>query len=83
MKQITYSKQALKALKRMPANTSLTIRSKMNAYAAEPEQVSSNVKKLQGVEGYRLRVGDWRVIFTEDAQVIAVIKVAPRGGAYG
>jgi len=31
---------------------------------------------------YRLRVGDWRLLFTETGEVITVIKVAPRGGAY-
>lgn len=34
------------------------------------------------VEHRRLRVGDWRVIFTEDGTVIAIIKIAPRGGVY-
>jgi len=38
---------------------------------------------MQGQPGYyRLRVGDWRVIFFEDMQVIAVERIAPRGGAY-
>jgi mRNA interferase RelE/StbE len=30
----------------------------------------------------RLRVGDWRVVFTEDGHVLAVIRIAPRGGVY-
>jgi mRNA interferase RelE/StbE len=29
-----------------------------------------------------LRVGDWRVIYTEELLVLLVLKVAPRGGAY-
>ncbi|PKO41995.1 MAG: addiction module toxin RelE [Betaproteobacteria bacterium HGW-Betaproteobacteria-3] len=45
---------------------------------------ASNVKKLTGREGYRLRVGDWRVIYEVhgDRLVILVLAVAPRGGAY-
>lgn len=83
MKEIVYSKAALKTLTRMPANTSKPIRAKLAQYAEDPAGLAQNVIKLQGVEGaLRLRVGDWRILFTEDGEVIAVIKVAPRGGAY-
>ena len=45
-----------------------------------------DVRRLQGVEKlWRLRVGDWRVIFGRDDQrrVIDVRAVRARGGAYG
>ena len=84
MKRIAYSKDALKTLSRMPANVSRLIRSKIEQYAAAPAEVANNVKALKGIEGtYRLRVGDWRVLFTDEGDVLAIIKVAPRGGAYG
>lgn len=45
-----------------------------------------DVKKLKG-EGdrWRLRVGDWRVLFTftEDGDTLLVMRVLPRGKAYG
>ncbi len=83
MKRIAYSKDALKTLRRMPANTSALIRSKIEQYAAEPAALANNVKALQGMAGvYRLRVGDWRVLFSDGGEVIAIIKIAPRGGAY-
>jgi mRNA interferase RelE/StbE len=83
MKQIAYSRDALKALTRMPANTAKLIRAKIEQYAAEPTALGNNVKTLQGMDGYRrLRVGDWRVIFSETGEIIAIIKIAPRGGAY-
>jgi mRNA interferase RelE/StbE len=83
MKRIAYSKDALKTLSRMPANVSRLIRSKIEQYAAAPAEVANNVKALKGIEGtYRLRVGDWRVLFTDEGDVLAIIKVAPRGGAY-
>lgn len=82
MKRITYSKEALKTLSRIPANISKLIRSKIEQYAADPATQTNNVKGLKGHEGvYRLRVGDWRVLFTE-GEIIAIIKVAARGGAY-
>lgn len=83
MKQITFTSEAVKTLTRMPANTARLIRSKITQYAADPASLANNVKALKGREGYlRLRVGDWRVIFTEDGEVIAIIRIAPRGGAY-
>lgn len=83
MKQISYSREATKTLIKMPANTAKLIRSKIEQYAAEPTSLTNNVKTLKGGEGMlRLRVGDWRVIFTEDGHILEVIKIAPRGGAY-
>jgi mRNA interferase RelE/StbE len=44
-----------------------------------------DVKKLQGVEGeYRLRIGEYRVLFGIDAvgDVMVVHHVQPRGSAY-
>jgi mRNA interferase RelE/StbE len=40
------------------------------------------VKKLQGRDGYRLRVGDWRVIFDRDGVVLAILEIGPRGSIY-
>lgn len=82
MLRITYTKAALKALRGMPANTARLIRNKVEIYAADPASLGNNVVKLQGRPGYRLRVGDWRVIFDEDGAVLAVLEVRPRGGAY-
>ena len=68
----------------MPANTARLIRSKLDQYAADPESLANNVKAMQGAAGYyRLRVGDWRVIFTQTMEVVAVERIAPRGSAYG
>jgi mRNA interferase RelE/StbE len=68
----------------MPRKTAKLIREKLENIAADPYADHPNAKKLQGREGYRLRVGDWRVIYKiENEQlVIIVLKVAPRGEAY-
>ncbi|EIM29799.1 type II toxin-antitoxin system RelE family toxin [Microvirga lotononidis] len=83
MKQIAYSKSALKTLRRIPANVAATIKGKIEQYAADPASLSANVTKLQGRESYRLRVGDRRVIFDEDGNVLAILEIGPRGGIYG
>lgn len=82
MLRITYTKAALKTLRRMPANTSSLIRSKIEAYAADPQSQANNVKALKGRAGLRLRVGDWRVIMDDDGTVLAVLAIGPRGGVY-
>jgi len=43
--------------------------------AQNPKAPNNSVKKLTGVEGYRLRVGDWRVIYTLKHQTLTVIAV--------
>lgn len=80
VREITYSRAALKSLMRMPANVSRTIRAKIERYACDPASLANNGSALTGEPGsFRLRVGDWRVVFSEDGTVIAVIRIAPRG----
>ena len=83
MKQIAYSKAALKTLRRIPANEAAKIRGKIEQYAANPASQANNVSKLQGRDGYRLRIGDWRVIFDDLGNVLAILDIGPRGGIYG
>ena len=68
----------------MPRNTAKLIREKLEVIAADPYADHPNAKKLQGREGYRLRVGDWRVIYAIQSEklIIMVLKVASRGEAY-
>jgi mRNA interferase RelE/StbE len=82
MKQITYKPKAIKALRRMPANTAKRIVSKISSYAADPASQANNVKALQGMSAIRLRIGDWRVIIDDDGTVLDVLDIGPRGGIY-
>ena len=45
---------------------------------------SLDMSKLTGEETWRVRVGDWRVVFERDeaARQIIVVRVLPRGRAY-
>ena len=71
--EIRYNRAAIKALMKMPSNTARLIRSKIEQYASDPESMANNVKKLQGRDGYRLRVGDWRVIFDRNGVVLDIL----------
>jgi mRNA interferase RelE/StbE len=82
--RIEYSQSALRALRRMPRNVEATIKSKIFALAADPYAPNNNATKLQGRSGYRLRVGDWRVVYELEVKRISVLvmEITPRGGAY-
>lgn len=84
MFSIEYSKAARRALKAMPRNVAKLIMEKIGKLAVDPLAPNNNIKKLTNHPGYRLRVGDWRVVYTvhEQALLIVVVRIAPRGGVY-
>ncbi len=84
MYKITYTSETAKALLKMPRNTANLIREKMEQVAVDPFAAIPNAKKLQGRPGYRLRIGDWRVIYeiNKDEVIIIVMKIAPRSEVY-
>jgi len=84
MYSISFTKQADRALRRMPKKRSALIRSKLKSITADPYAQYNNVTKLQNRPGFRLRVGDLRVIYDIQNQnlVVLVLRVAPRGEAY-
>lgn len=75
---VEYSRQAVKAIQRQDKPTKHRIRAGIEGL---PE---GDIKALQGADGhYRLRVGDWRIIFTYiDEETIYIEKIAPRGEVY-
>ena len=61
------------------------IREAIDKVAADPTVPNNNLRPLKGVpNGFRIRVGDWRVSYTLDRAtgILDVYEVAPRGGAY-
>lgn len=84
MYRIVFTKQADKTLRKMPRNRAVQIRRKLDELAQDPYGTNNNVTKLQERPGYRLRVGDWRIIYEveDDVLRIIVMKVASRGEVY-
>jgi mRNA interferase RelE/StbE len=80
--RIEYKKSAIRSLQKMPRNFADTIGKKIAALAADPYAPNNNAVKLQGREGYRLRVGDWRVLYELEDDRLVILDVKPRGGAY-
>ena len=76
---IKYEKRCLKYLQKLDKNTQKRIIYAINFLPF------GDVKPLQGCsEDYRLRVGDYRIIFCKDDinLVITIIEIAPRGEIY-
>jgi mRNA interferase RelE/StbE len=81
VKEIVYTRSAVRSLRRIPANVSARIKAKIEQYAMDPASLGNNVTELKGRGGLRLRVGDWRVIMEDDV-VLAVLRIGPRGDIY-
>ena len=79
---VVCSRSALRALRKMPRNVAGTVNGEIQALADDPHAPNNNATRLQGRQGYRLRVGDWRVLYELDEGRILVLDIKPRGGAY-
>lgn len=84
MYKLLYSDQALEALENMPSKYSVLIRSKLRLLAEAPLRPNNNVKKLVGQGAYRLRIGNWRAIYSIEhgVMVIHVITIGLRKDVY-
>ena len=84
MHSVTITKEARRCLRVMPNNLERRIISKIDSLAADPFAPNNNVTSLKGVDGFRLRVGDWRVLYTLDGEAgtMTIVAILPRGDAY-
>jgi mRNA interferase RelE/StbE len=82
--EVVTTKSFAKALSRIPVNWQVRIVGKIREIAADPYARHNNVTRLQGRDGYRLRIGDWRVIYElqDDRLELWALEVGPRGGIY-
>jgi mRNA interferase RelE/StbE len=81
MKSVIFTRTAATALRRH-ANRAKLLRTKIAQYAEDAASQANNVKSLVGVDAKRLRVGDFRVIFTETSDTMTILEIGPRGGIY-
>lgn len=81
---ILFTKQAAKTLLKIPAGVQADIRQKIEQVAENPFLPHTNVTRLQNREGYRLRIGDWRVIYEiqQEKILIIVLKIGLRKEVY-
>lgn len=81
---VTIKRQVQKKLQSLARNERTRLAEKINQLGQNPDDSSLDTKRLTGTLLYRLRVGDWRIIYDrQDAvKVIAIEKIKPRGDAY-
>lgn len=84
MFEVLYKKRALKGLARMPAALRERAREALSLLAANPDRQGLDVKRLQGRNGFHLRIGDWRLIYEVDRGrlIILVVEIGSRGDVY-
>ncbi len=71
---VLMKRSAEKELAALPAQTKERIDQRLLKLESDPRP--RGVKKLQGQESYRLRVGDYRVLYTVDDQARQVMVYA-------
>ena len=79
---ITISKQARKQLRDIPRKDRLRISGAIELLGDNP--IPPKALKLTNRDGYRLRVGDYRIIyiFNSNRLIILIINIAHRSAAY-
>jgi mRNA interferase RelE/StbE len=84
MLAIRFSKDASKTFARMPRGIAVRMLGELKKIAADPATYRGDWKPLRGIDAWRLRVGDWRVLceIRDGELVLLVVKIAPRGDAY-
>jgi mRNA interferase RelE/StbE len=84
MYRVIYTQRARKALVKVPKSVRLRIRERLERIAADPYARYSSVTRLRNRPSYRLRVGDWRVIYEveDDQLVVLVLRIGSRGEIY-
>lgn len=82
--QVVIKKQAKKKLLGLPTNLRHRIAEKIHWLGLDPDDAKLDIKKLVGSHQYRLRVGDWRIIYERDdhIKIISIEAIKPRGDAY-
>jgi len=79
MKTVAYTHTARRSFRKLPQDIRRQIEGKLSRYA---KTGMGDVKHLAGQVGMRIRVGDYRAIFTESGAAIVVHAVGHRRDIY-
>ena len=82
MYRLELSHIAHKQIESLPLRLAQRINEAIARLANEPRPVGA--KKLMGIEGYRIRIGDYRILYTvnDESRLIIVYLVKHRREAY-
>jgi mRNA interferase RelE/StbE len=77
---IEFRPKAVRDIKRLSSDVARRIEQKLNLLR---DDLSGDVKRLVNfTPGYRLRVGDWRVLFQPEGSRLVVHRIVHRSEAY-
>ncbi len=86
MYSIEFLKEAVDELSRIDLIWQKRILSKLKILSSNPKNLANNIKKLKGKyqEYYRLRIGNYRVIYSKESDrlIIIIIRIGHRKGIY-
>jgi mRNA interferase RelE/StbE len=83
MAEVTLKRSAARTISRLDKPTVQRMQEALHKLAENPDRRDLDVKPLTGEpNAYRLRVGDWRVLFERQGDHIIVQAVRSRGDAY-
>lgn len=80
--RVEVTRSAVKALRRVNPADAARLRGAVAMLAEDPRPPAT--RPLRGRDGWRLRVGDYRVLYTirDDVLLIVVVTVAHRSASY-
>ena len=83
---VEFIKEAVEELSRIDPIWQKRILNKIKILSADPKNLANNIKKIKGMyrDYYRLRVGDYRVIYSRenDRLIIIIIRIGHRKEIY-
>ena len=80
--KVNFTRAAIRVLEKVPAPYYSAIKDAIENLAKEPRPIGS--KKLKGVEGYRIRVNTYRVIYDifDNVLTVEIITIGHRKDIY-
>jgi mRNA interferase RelE/StbE len=84
MYELRFARQPIRYLRRLAGRDAKRIRSALDRLAADPDRTDMDIKPLAGRPGFRVRIGDYRVIYErqDEIRVLTIERIAPRGDVY-
>lgn len=84
MYKLKYRRQARNYLARLSFKIKFEIVEKLHELARDPDNPALDTKALTEQTVFRLRVGQFRIVYTrqEDQLIIEIVRVRPRGDVY-
>ena len=80
--RIEYTTAAVRQVERLPGVIRVPVLARIEALASAPRPVGAI--KLAGSDAYRIRVGDYRIVYAiaDELLVVVIVKVANRRDVY-